>query len=86
MLEDVSFTVTPASTNVYKVGEPIVFNFTGNPDYITFFSGEEGSNYKNRFRTDIAMEDIESAEFSFAAKRQYGTQINTLEFCLIRFF
>ncbi|MEG1585870.1 MAG: DUF5017 domain-containing protein [Bacteroidales bacterium] len=79
LLDDVDFEVTPAAGNVYKVGEPVTFNLTGNPDYITFFSGEEGSNYKNRFRTEIAMEDIQSAEFSFAAKRQYGVELKTME-------
>lgn len=79
ILEDVDFNVTPAVENVYKVGEPVTFNFNGNPDYITFFSGEEGHNYKNRFRTEIAMEDIASAEFSFGVKRQYGVQSNTLQ-------
>lgn len=79
ILEDVDFNATPAAGNVYKVGEPVTFNLNGNPDYITFFSGEEGNNYKNRFRTEIAMEDIASAEFSFAAKRQYGTEQKTME-------
>ena len=38
VLEDVSFGVTPDSGNVYEAGKEVYFNFSGNPDYITFLS------------------------------------------------
>lgn len=37
----------------YKAGDTVTFNFTGNPDNITFFSGEPGHNYEYRERTSI---------------------------------
>ena len=35
----------------YKVGDTIVFNFTGRPDQIVFYSGEAGMRYENTERT-----------------------------------
>ena len=40
------FSVT-SSKAVYKVGDTVRFNFTGNPDQIVFYSGELGMNYAN---------------------------------------
>ena len=44
----VDFNVTLDESNVYKVGEPIRFNFTGDVDNILFYSGEAGHEYRNR--------------------------------------
>jgi hypothetical protein len=38
------FNVSTAS-QTYKVGETVTFNINGNPDNLTFFSGEQGFNY-----------------------------------------
>jgi hypothetical protein len=45
------FTVytTGQATN-YKVGDTVQFNFSGQPDVLTFYSGEVGSNYDLRDR------------------------------------
>ena len=48
-LPALSFDVTAQSTNL-KAGEQAVFEFQGNPDVITFFSGEPGKKYENRNR------------------------------------
>ena len=45
VLEDVSFGMTPDSGNVY-------FNFSVNPDYITFYSGEAGHKYEYAGKID----------------------------------
>ncbi|MNK00525.1 hypothetical protein D3C87_183100 [compost metagenome] len=37
----------------YKVGEEITFKFSGNPENITFYSGEEGKKYEYRNRTSL---------------------------------
>ena len=45
----------------FKVDEQITFNFSGNPNYITFYSGEDGRMYEFRervtagARTDIGV-------------------------------
>lgn len=36
--------------NTFKVNDSVTFNFTGNPDNITFYSGEAGSKYEKRFQ------------------------------------
>jgi hypothetical protein len=35
----------------YKAGDTVTFNFKGNPDNITFYSGEPGHQYEHRDRT-----------------------------------
>ncbi|RPE05726.1 DUF5017 domain-containing protein [Chitinophaga lutea] len=42
------------SSLTYKVGDTVKFIFTGNPDNISFFSGEPGRNYEFRKRTSAA--------------------------------
>ncbi|NML21235.1 DUF5017 domain-containing protein [Pseudoflavitalea sp. G-6-1-2] len=43
-------TVTTSSLT-YKAGDTVTFQFAGNPDNITFYSGEVGRNYDYRTRT-----------------------------------
>lgn len=62
--------------STYKVGDTIMFKFSGNPDYLTFYSGEEGNNYQYRERTNI---DGGKPVFEFTSFRQWGTQLNTLK-------
>lgn len=45
--EPLSFNVTTAG-NVYHAGDTVVFNFSGEPDIITFYSGEPGADYELR--------------------------------------
>lgn len=53
-------------------GTPIKFNINGNPDYVTFFSGESGHKYAYRQRTLIDMNQIESSEMTFSVLAEYG--------------
>lgn len=55
-----------------KKGEPVVFNFTGDPDNIVFYSGEKGSNYDYRNRTNVELSQIESSKLSFTFDTTYG--------------
>ncbi|TKB96895.1 DUF5017 domain-containing protein [Pedobacter cryophilus] len=48
-LDNLQFDVTAPKTTL-KVGEEVTFNFTGNPDNITFFSGEIGKQYEFKDR------------------------------------
>lgn len=43
-----------AGSLTYKAGDTVRFSFEGNPDNITFFSGEPGHNYEFRKRTSAA--------------------------------
>lgn len=76
--DSVDFNVSLASDNTYEAGDPVVFNFDGNPDYITWWSGEEGHKYANRERTELPLEEIESVTLSFEAQARYGKVTNTL--------
>ena len=51
---------------------PVTFGLEGEPDVITFFSGELGHQYAYRNRTEIPLEDIVSAELKFKIWAQYG--------------
>lgn len=55
-----------------KKGTPVVFNFTGEPDNITFYSGEDGSVYAYKDRTQVDPNDIESSTLHFEMWNQYG--------------
>lgn len=60
----------------YKVGEPVVFTFVGNPDLISFYSGENGRRYEFRNRTQATGG---KPTLSFQSFRQSGNQDNTIE-------
>lgn len=47
-----NFEISVQNPNI-KVGDTVVFNFTGEADYLTFYSGETG--HQNEFRDRIAL-------------------------------
>lgn len=73
VLEEVSFKATLDEENVYEAGREIRFNFSGNPDYITFYSGESGCKYEYAGQLDeegtanfgIAVKSMSAREDSF---------------------
>ena len=73
-IKPLSFEVTTSSTT-YHVGDTVHFNFTGNPDIISFYSGESGHNYDNRNRTSLDG----LSQLQFTSYAQYGAQLNTLQ-------
>ena len=75
--EKVDFSVIASQIEV-AAGEPVTFMFDGNPNFITFFSGEDGHKYVNRNRTILDVSEIASSYFSFTAYLQYGKQIAPL--------
>ncbi len=48
-----------------KKGQPIEFTINGEPDFVTFYSGELGHQYIYKDRTSISAEDVMDAELSF---------------------
>lgn len=60
----------------YKAGEAVTFNISGNPDIITFYSGETGRIYENRNRTELKGTPL--LQFSTFAQNS-GTQLNSLQ-------
>lgn len=84
-LEDINISVqageaVTVENNMITVSRntPIQFNIAGEPDNITFFSGETGHNYDYRNRTQIAPEQIKSSVLNFQIENQYGTMHKNL--------
>ena len=69
-VEDVSFNAwIEGGTNTFKAGQQVNFQFRGDVDYLTFFSGEEGADYDHIFRTESEMKSL---ELSCTFKQQYN--------------
>ena len=68
-VDNVTFDVSIADcTNQIHTGREVTFLFEGNPDYITFYSGENGNSYANKDRTTVTLNSL-TLEASF--KQQY---------------
>ncbi len=65
------FTVTTSATT-YSIRDTVKFNFTGNPDQITFYSGEPNRSYANAGRTN-AQPDSTILTFSTATTAASAT-------------
>lgn len=84
-LKDVNVTVEANEQVAYdgqtitvKRGTPVKFNITGEPDNITFFSGETGHNFDYRNRTTIDPSLIESSKLTVKIYAQYGSAYKDL--------
>ena len=64
-------------TVTVKKGSPVTFSFDGDPDFITFFSGEIDHEYRFRNRTEMQIEDIEKCEINFDMIAQYDAPPKT---------
>lgn len=68
-VDDVDFGVSVADCqNMVHAGKEVTFQFSGNPDYIAFYSGEEGNNYANKDRTEV---ELRSLSMTTAFRQQY---------------
>lgn len=57
-LNSLNFDASAQKTTI-AASEPAVFTFTGNPDYITFYSGEPGMRYEYRNRTSDTSTNVQ---------------------------
>jgi hypothetical protein len=73
-ISSLSFSVNTSSTS-YHLGDTVHFIFSGNPDNISFYSGETGTNYANRNRVTLPG----LSQLQFTSYAQYATQQNTLK-------
>ena len=60
---------------VVKAGEEVIFLIEGNPDFMTFYSGEDGHRYMHRSRTQAEG----TPALSFKNTLRWGAQQNTLQ-------
>ncbi len=74
-VEQPTFDVSTTSTT-YKVGDTVRFNFKGNADIISFWSGEDGTNYDNKERTLLTGGKV---EMSFTSRVEFGRQERNLQ-------
>lgn len=68
--ESVEFGVSIQNPDAVYAGQPVTFEFDGNPDYISFYSGEKNDRYANHNRTTLP--EVDSLGLSYAAKMQYA--------------
>jgi hypothetical protein len=73
-VKEPDFIVTPSSTTA-KENEEITFKFSGDPDQITFYSGEVLNDYN--FKSGRILEST-GLDVSFATHVAYGTHPNLL--------
>ena len=78
--EPLEFSEQLAPPTTYRTGDPVVFNFSGNADFITVWTGDTGHEYKHRNRTKVDIADIESCELEIEISQQYGTLNNLVLF------
>ncbi|GAE20806.1 DUF5017 domain-containing protein [Bacteroides pyogenes] len=65
-------------TVTVKKGTPVTFNFSGDPDFITFFSGETGYEYAHKDRTEMTEADVLKCNLTFSIWAQNGKAENIL--------
>lgn len=66
---ELKFNVAPEKTS-YKVNDTVTFNVSGNPDQLTFYSGEVGHKYEYR---DRLVAESKNITLEFASNKRYGT-------------
>lgn len=59
-----------------KKGASLEFQISGDPDYLTYFSGEEGYKYRYRERTAVDVSQISKTTLDFGLMFQYGYLTN----------
>lgn len=70
--EPVDFKVGLDASNTYVAGEPVKFNFAGNADYVIAYTGDTGSQYKYKDRTEVDMADLETCKLVLNIQARYG--------------
>ena len=85
-LEDVEVSVAPGENvavdgMVVTVnrGEPVKFDISGEPDFVTFYSGEQGHQYAFRDRYETELDDVISSTLKFNVYVGSATTNNTLD-------
>lgn len=76
-VDDITFSVELDTTNGLEAGKPVIFNIKGNPNYITFYSGEPGSAYQYKNLTNLSEPDMK-AFLRFTGKVENAAANNTL--------
>lgn len=76
-VDDIVFSVELDTANGLEAGKPVIFNIKGNPNYITFYSGEQGSAYQYKNLTSLSEPDMK-AFLRFTGKVENAVANSTL--------
>lgn len=68
----VDYNVTLNASNTYYAGDPVVFDITGNPDNLIFYSGEAGHEYRYRDYYEVPVEDVQSMTLDLSIQHRSG--------------
>lgn len=68
-VDNVKFDVTLQNGGTVTAGQDAVFLFSGNADYISFYSGCPENNYDNRHRTEAELKEL---KMSCTVRQQYN--------------
>lgn len=68
----VDFSVSLDGDNVYRPGQPVHFKFSGDADYMVFYSGEKGHEFRYRDRTSVPMEDVTNITLNMEYTMNWG--------------
>lgn len=74
IVNGVEFHVTLDPENNYVAGQPVGFHFSGDADFIVFYSGEEGHEYQYRDRSSFPAEEVESLTLDMQYMASWGTE------------
>ncbi len=69
---EVDYNITLSQDNTYVAGDPVVFNMTGEVDNLLFYSGEAGSNYADRNRTELPMDAVTDLRIAAEFTAKWG--------------
>lgn len=72
IISEVDCKITLDPENTYYAGEPVKFNVDGQIDNLLFYSGEIGSQYKNKDRFTVPIEDVKKAALTLDYQARYG--------------
>jgi len=74
IVNEVGLQVTLDPANTYLAGEPVNFNISGDVDFIVFFSGEEGHEFRYRDRNSFPVEEVTSLTLDMRYLASWGTE------------
>lgn len=74
IVNGVEFRVALDPSNTYVAGEPVRFNFSGDADFIVFYSGETDHEYRYRDRISFPVEEVKSLTLDMQYMASWGTE------------
>ena len=74
IVNGVEFRVTLDEDNSYVAGQPVTFHFSGDADFIVFYSGEKDHEYRYRERSSFPAAEVKSLTLDMQYMASWGTE------------